>query len=243
MLLVCHNECFSCGHENSLRSVEMLASRAALVCGLAAKYWASPGGLSGRCGLSIWSDGGSSLIPLSLGEGDQTGEPDTESLPVKRALRKSLSACSACCSICWVKTLSLVCMRQQQDDRWFLLNKDLQSVSRRNYRVETKQTDFTVSRTFGSWNGQVWWLPWCPVSSWRRLPSFWSSSHSSFSVLSFWSNSQSSSSVPSHPWNDISCYIQYLSKDDKGFIYCYSWGLFFFYCHDPPSTHCTVQSA
>lgn len=91
-----------------LRSMEMLASRAAFVCGLLLKYWASPGGLSGRCGLSIWSEGGSSLIPLSLGDGDQRGEPDTESLPLSKALRKSSSACPGGCSICWAKTLKAI---------------------------------------------------------------------------------------------------------------------------------------
>lgn len=103
------SECFSrveiC---DLLRSMEALASRAALVWGLVPKYCASPGGLSDRCGLSIWSEGGSSLIPLSLGDGDQRGDPDTESLPLRRALRKSSSARSGGCNICWMKTLSAI---------------------------------------------------------------------------------------------------------------------------------------
>lgn len=91
-----------------LRSMETLASRAALVFGFAPKHWVSPGGLSDLCGLSIWSEVGSSLIPLSLGDGDQRGESDTESFPLRRALRKSSSACWGGCSVCWEKTLSAV---------------------------------------------------------------------------------------------------------------------------------------
>lgn len=122
--------------------METLASRAALVCGLAPKYWLSPGGLSGRWGLSIWSDGGSSLMPLSLGEGDQIGEPDTESLPVRRALRKSSSACSAGCSSCWVETISaMISLSVWEDDMTRgRTDKDLRSMSRSNYTVDTKQT-------------------------------------------------------------------------------------------------------
>lgn len=85
--------------------------------------------------------------------------------------------------------------------------------------------DPTVSRTFGSWTGQVWWLPWRPVSSWRRIPSFWS-------------NSQSSSSMPSHPWNEImTCngntqhcvFHAFRSKDNnmKVSLDSHSWGLRF----------------
>lgn len=103
------SECFSCVDIcDILRSMETSASRSALVCGLEPKYCTSPGGLSDRCGLSIWSEGGSSLIPLSLGDGDQRGEPDTESLPLRRALRKSSFARSGGCSICWMKTLSAI---------------------------------------------------------------------------------------------------------------------------------------
>lgn len=54
-------------------------------------------------------------------------------------------------------------------------------------------SDIIVSRTFGSWIGQVGWLLWCPVSSWRRIPSFWS-------------KSQSSSSMPSQSWNEITTF-------------------------------------
>lgn len=93
---------------NLLRSMETLASRAAFVCGLLLMCWVSPGGLSERCGLSMWSEVGSSLMPLSLGDGDQSGEPDTESLPLRRAVRKSLSACSDGGSICWVTTLNAI---------------------------------------------------------------------------------------------------------------------------------------
>lgn len=92
---------------NLLRSMETLASLA-FVCGLLLMCWVSPGGLSERCGLSMWSEVGSSLMPLSLGDGDQSGEPDTESLPLRRAVRKSLSVCSGGGNICWVTTLNAI---------------------------------------------------------------------------------------------------------------------------------------
>lgn len=95
--------------------------------------------------------------------------------------------------------------------------------------------DPTVSHTFGSWIGQVCWLPWCPGSSWRRIPSFWS-------------NSQSSSSMPSQPWNEIMTFhhnvIQCQScfekqrKQKYGSFSCHGgWLLFFFTANLSPWHH------
>lgn len=158
-----------------LKSAGTLASRAALVSGLVPKKWESPGGLSGRWGLSIWSDGGSSLIPLSLGDGDQSGEADTESPPRRSALRKSSFGCSGGCNICWVKTSSGTIIL-------YVWGNNIQRTPTRKWEKE----DITVSHTFGSWIGQVC----CSGSSWRRIPLFWS-------------NSQSSSSRPSQPWREV----------------------------------------
>lgn len=251
-MLKCFPSVFQVDICDSLRSMEMSASRAALVCGLVPKYWASSGGLSGRWGLSIWSEGGSSLIPLSLGEGDQRGEPDTESFPLRRALRKSSSVCSAGCSICWVKNpkLSLGCLCEMTT-RWDSLLKTHRACHGGTAQyIQSKQlflaymSDIknpTVSHTFDSWTGQVWWLPWRPVSSWRRIPSFWS-------------NSQSSSSMPSQPWNEImtfndSTHAHYVfdvfrSKDNNMKVsYAATAGDCFLLPttrHDPPWTHHTV---
>lgn len=54
------------------------------------RIWnATKGGLPVGGGLSMWSEWGSSLIPLSLGDGDQTGDPYTESDPPRSALKNS----------------------------------------------------------------------------------------------------------------------------------------------------------
>lgn len=110
---MCRNACWS-------DSLGKLASGLVFVGGLGAKYWGCPWGLSGRWGLSPWSDGESSLIPLSLGVGDHRGEPDTESLPVRIALRKSLSSWLAVCSTCRVESLVLAFIGGWNAQKWWV---------------------------------------------------------------------------------------------------------------------------
>lgn len=185
---------------DSRRSMQLPAPRASSDFGPEMKHWASPDGLSGRCGLSIWSEAGSSLIPLSLGDGDQRGEPDTESPPpVSRALRKSPFAGPFCCTT-WRFGGTMIRPQQRRG------HKNRRAMAEENFKLgkhcrETIRLIFfsMVLRTFGSCGIQVWWFPWCPAAWWPRLPAFWSNSHSSFSPPLFWSKSQSSRSVSSHP--------------------------------------------
>ena len=129
------------------------------------------GGLPGRGGLSIWSDRGSSLMPLSLGEGDQSGEPEAESLPLRRALRKSLSAAPAAaavaCNICRERreNRTAVSLRPRRGGAVYVAQCDRRQGRGRAQRVSNQ-------RTLGSWVSQANWLPWFPASSWRRMPSF-----------------------------------------------------------------------
>lgn len=141
----------------------MLASRAATVFGPAAKQWASSGGLSGRWGLSIWSDGGSSLIPLSLGEGDQRGEPDTESPPVRRVLRKSLSAWLVCGSICWAKTLSLDYVRRHQRDKRWEHKRPADNVKQELHCVKTNSFLSLTHIWLLAWPGAMVSMVSCPL--------------------------------------------------------------------------------
>ncbi len=131
----------------SLKLNGTLVSRSC--CAWDTTIWGSKGGLAVGGGLSMWSEWGSSLIPLSLGEGDQTGDPETESYPPKSALKNS--------SLPWAGII--IWQSRIQDGEWW----DIELFILRNTKEDF--VELFLSKTFF----RISSFEFCPVKKLKRF--------------------------------------------------------------------------